>query len=514
MDANPFDLAEEFCRLVGVHSLLDYLGVTADTAPAEVQERLRSRRKHMQGMQSNPKYKGEALFLIRNFSALSESLTDPQVYSEDVARRNESSHLQILEMTIRGMLAGQTGGLLTAQQEAYLRKNAKELRISERSYERLLRRLGVETGVELPLPPPTPSMVPQLTPVGLPPVGGQSPLHGLGARTPLPPPFQPRKSSDTETAPPVRARSVTPQGNVMPARLEIPGDPTRKIVLGETNAVVVAIRNGGDLPMPGTVETDVPWLIPVQSELDAEAPSQTIEVRIAPGLVDEMTRGTITIATKNAGAARIEVELVRKGRSTLLALAVGVPVFALLAFLAVGLWWWGGGGSTELTVHVDPVGVVTLNGQPAGVGTTVVVEAAPTGPVEVEVKGNANFKPFNQTIDLHAGEHAEIDAHLDLAEPIGSFSAGEAPPCEDVAARRAVGERLPGLKHCIAATRDAEKLHVTVRIDQKGLPAGMDLAGPALTGAERECVERQVGAMALTAQTGDACLVSFEIPRP
>ena len=106
MDSRNYELAAEFCQLVGTPDLLAYLGVEMDAGTAETRTKLKSRRKYMQGMQSNPKYRSEALYLIKHFAALDAVLANPAAYLKDAVKRAESVHLPVLEMTIRSVLAG------------------------------------------------------------------------------------------------------------------------------------------------------------------------------------------------------------------------------------------------------------------------------------------------------------------------------------------------------------------------------------------------------------------------
>jgi hypothetical protein len=497
MDANPFDLAAEFCKLVSVPSLLDYLGVSSQATPAEVADKLKARRKYMQGMQANPKYRAEAIFLIKNFGALAEALADPRVYTEDVARRSESGHLAVLEMTMRGVLSG---GTISVEQEQFLRNNARELKIAERSYERLLRRLAMEAGAELPLPPPTPSMVPQAVPY--PRVASLAPVA-----TPLAPPDR------RDTAPPVRPRTVGPGGaEGLPPRLEVMGDPVRQISANEPGAIHIAVRNRGSGAMPGTVSTNVPWLVAVQSVLEPEAPQQTIEIRLAPGLIgarDDL--GLVQIHAGNAGSAVIEVQLARRrSRVWLAALALSVVACGAAAVIGLGL---ASATTSSLVIHVDPGGTVSIDGEVIGTGTTVRVEHPPTGTVAIAVTGGPNFQPWARSVEIGTGRETTVDAELQLAHPLAEVPAGEAPGCEDAASRRAVGERLPALKRCIGPA-GAQGASVTVRVGTEGLAVGMDLHAAGLSSATRRCIERQVAALALSPPPAAPCLVAFEIPRP
>lgn len=147
MNPRHLELADEFCKLVGNAHLMEYLGLEPRVSAEEARSKLKKRRKYMQGMQSNPKYKNEALFLIKNFAALDAVLNDPTGYLDAVGRQQESEHLPILEMTIRGVLKG---GQLTEDQEVYLRRNALELGLSERTFEDTLTRLAAQAGIARP----------------------------------------------------------------------------------------------------------------------------------------------------------------------------------------------------------------------------------------------------------------------------------------------------------------------------------------------------------------------------
>lgn len=152
MTPRQLDLAHEFCEKVSADDLLDYLGLAPDASADEARAALKAKRRKMQGMQSNPKFRDEARLLIRHFQSLDAVLAEPSTHVRDMARRRESSHLPILEMTIRGVLAG---GPLTSEQENYLRSNAAELGVSARTFDALLHRLQVESEGEGPATPRT-----------------------------------------------------------------------------------------------------------------------------------------------------------------------------------------------------------------------------------------------------------------------------------------------------------------------------------------------------------------------
>ena len=143
MEPRDLEATAEFCRIVGASNLVVYLGLDSQAEPETLRAKLRARRKFMQGMQANPKYKREALFLIRHFSNLQTVLQDVPAYLADAARRAESVHLPVLEMTIRNALLD---GPLTPDREAYLLRNAVELGVSEATFRDLVERAALSLG--------------------------------------------------------------------------------------------------------------------------------------------------------------------------------------------------------------------------------------------------------------------------------------------------------------------------------------------------------------------------------
>jgi hypothetical protein len=393
------DLAAEFCKMVGAPNLLAYLGLDEHADPVEARSRLKARRKFMQGMQSNPKYKREALFLIKNFSSLNELLNELPAYLSDARRRAESEHLPVIEMTVRGVLAG---GQVTEEQIAYLRRNALELGVSETTFRELLQQVGRELGLSFDQEEPTPAPVDgvpldlyQLLGIStnaneddvriayhrrleeldeLKDVGEQEMMRRrieiarkvleneaarrhydlTAARTGPPARAREVRPDQTATAPPLHDRAVhdrTPGRASGIPRLEILGDPVRTIRPGQT--VTIAIRNGGEGLMHGTVTPDVRWLKVEPTRLDPSARQQNIQVTLlrqemppanapdttatattAPGTgpAPAPTQVSVTIETERGERARVVFEI-RRGLSPLVWAAAIVAVLLLGALL-------------------------------------------------------------------------------------------------------------------------------------------------------------------------------------
>lgn len=402
MEAEDLELAAEFCKLVGAPNLLVYLGLDESADPGDARARLKARRKFMQGMQGNPKYKREALFLIRHFTGLCEVLNDVPGYISDAMRRAESEHLPVIEMTVRGVLAG---GSLSDDQVQYLRRNAAELGVTEVTFWHVLNRVAAEIGVPVHETPPSPASPPEppvdlYTLLGIAPTANEDDvriaytrrleeldeltdpeagealrrrieiarkvLQNEAARrsydftaTRTGPPARVREVrpepkvlgktlesrivDNAATAPPVRERTNEPRSvGVRPSRLEILGEPIRTLRLGPGITVVtIVIRNGGDGGMPGTVVSDVRWMAVDPPRLDPVARQQTISVQVDRADVPEnATSAVVTIQTEQGERARVVFE-VRRGLSPWI---VGSATAAVLVVVMAGLealrrWW-------------------------------------------------------------------------------------------------------------------------------------------------------------------------------
>jgi len=384
MDPRSYELAGEFCSLVRAPSLLTYLEVDDSTSSEDARAKLKKRRKYMQGMQGNPKYKQEALFLIKHFGPLNEALGDIAAYTKHVQRQAESEHLPVIEMTIRGVLAA---GGLNQEQRDFLQHNAEQLGMSEATFDETLRRLAREAGVPLqgglPTPLPAPgrstdlyailgvdngatvqqiddayaerrAMVPgdqaeQLRKLDiarkvLSNEAARSQYDQTAARTG--PPARTREHLPTvpsATAPPVRPRTDLPPspagGAVQESRLEILGDPVRILpTSGRGSEQLIRIRNGGVGPMPGKALADVPWLQVEPRELDPHAAEQDVMVRVLSDQVPEgASTAVATILTDRGERARVVFEVQHKSNSNLLIGAFVLGVLAIAAGIGIAL---------------------------------------------------------------------------------------------------------------------------------------------------------------------------------
>jgi hypothetical protein len=507
MDPSPFELADELCRIAGVADLFAYLGATPDEPAEALQERLRARRKQMQGMQNNPKFKTEALFLIKHVGALTEVLAQPAALDAFLRDRRESANLNVLEVAVRGMLAGAAGARLTADQEAFLRHNATELQISEASFARLLSRLGVApsnmVGSEAPRHPSGAGAAGSVQPLTASPAMAASPAA---------------RRVENETAPPIHRQhmpspSMGPHRPVRPpaAHLELVSPSEVTVTAADNTSIFVEVRKVGEGLLSGTIDASEPWLIPLQRRLEPDQAEQRIELRILPGLMTTPGPATCTIEAGNAGTVQIVVQLqvVRRwwrSRGVLAGLTTGA-----LGIAAVGGWLLF--GSTALEIQVDPPGEVLVNGESVGSGTHVTASGLAPGEVTVEVRGGPRFELYRTAVSLERGHPTQLDVHLVPVSPLAALARTDAPSCEDAPSRKAVGERLVGLKRCVSAMpRSAGVVNVVAELGTEGYPTAYTLRGADVPKDERACIERQLALLRLDPPPVSSCVITFGIP--
>lgn len=128
-------IATEFCTLVEVDDLFEYLGLSRDCRPEAAAEALAKKRRYMQAMQANPKYRESARFLIKNHRHLASALSDPAAHLEAMRAHRESEVLPMLEIALNGALSD---GRMTAEEERFLRKLAVDFGVSISRYEEVL----------------------------------------------------------------------------------------------------------------------------------------------------------------------------------------------------------------------------------------------------------------------------------------------------------------------------------------------------------------------------------------
>ncbi len=144
MDRRDLDEIERFLASVGRTSLYAYYSIEPDATLEELENAVRKRRNWAQGQQSNPKYKAEALFLIKHNATVRRVLLESgDAYREHVESGLSTRNLEVLSLFIRGAVAA---GVLTQQAEAAIHHQGRQLGLAdpvvEQRVDEVLRELG------------------------------------------------------------------------------------------------------------------------------------------------------------------------------------------------------------------------------------------------------------------------------------------------------------------------------------------------------------------------------------
>jgi len=135
-DERDLEIAAKFCKVVETSDLFEYLGLPKDVSTEDAKAALSKKRKYMQAMQNNPKFKDSAKFLIKNYRALDRVMESPRAHLDAMRRSREDTTLPMLVTALDGVLSD---GNLSADEERFVRKLAIDFGISEERYEEQLR---------------------------------------------------------------------------------------------------------------------------------------------------------------------------------------------------------------------------------------------------------------------------------------------------------------------------------------------------------------------------------------
>lgn len=145
MNERDFDEISRFLTMVGKATLFEYLELGMDASEGEVDQAIKARRGWAQGQQANPKYRGEALWVIKNVRAMRDALVDHRAqYLERVQSRDQEKNLEVLTLFIRGTLAS---GSLSAAGEAAILAQGRKLGLPDPVVALRIRALAAEHGV-------------------------------------------------------------------------------------------------------------------------------------------------------------------------------------------------------------------------------------------------------------------------------------------------------------------------------------------------------------------------------
>jgi SAM-dependent methyltransferase len=135
MEKRDLRIAAEFCALVESANLFEYLGLERSATADEARASLAKKRKYMQSMQNNPKFKDSAKFLIKNFRVLDRVLESPVDHLKEMGIRREKAMLPTLVMVLDAVLSD---GHMSAPERIFTEGVAAELGIGGEAYETTL----------------------------------------------------------------------------------------------------------------------------------------------------------------------------------------------------------------------------------------------------------------------------------------------------------------------------------------------------------------------------------------
>jgi len=137
MEPKSLDEIHRFTASVDQMDLYTYLDLEVDADRAAILHALQVRRSWAQGQQANPKFRIEALWVIKNIALITAALTtDATAYQNDLSARDEQKKLETLSIFIKGTLAD---GDLTARAEEAIQAQGELLGLNEST---VIRRIG------------------------------------------------------------------------------------------------------------------------------------------------------------------------------------------------------------------------------------------------------------------------------------------------------------------------------------------------------------------------------------
>ena len=440
MDPKKLEAVGQFLQQQGADDLFVYLKLDADAGPEAVGAALKKRRSWAQGQQSNPKYRTEAVWVIKNMSSLRHLLVD----NLDTYRSHLSTarSLEALERFTPYVLGAIADGVLTRRAEAALTSRGVDLGLDEDTVfshiETLLRRQGARrTAIGLAsartlaiMPEDRDELLQELAAVDAPTDPATSPRLRPTTQHTTPPAHGDTNADDDPTMseappPPIGLRSSLQPGQPVEVTshaplLEIDAPPEQLVtVSSKPVSIKLTIRNIGFGKMAGKIHADRPWLTTSPSKLDPARATQVITLTIDPR---EMTRRRgqtrVTISTRSAGNRSFIIQVQRRRSMLPLAALGGVSIGALLFAASRVLFPGDPVLESRLLVRVDPpsgdiyVGDQLMTTQ----GVLDIRSGFPLGePFPLQVKADG-FEPWAQTITVTEGEMRVIKPELELVD--------------------------------------------------------------------------------------------------
>jgi hypothetical protein len=547
MERRDLDEITRFLTSVGKPSLFAYYGASEATDAVEMEALIKKRRAWAQGQQANPKFKEEALFLIKNNKLLRGALLeDREAYVASLRDADSARALHEIEAYIRGAIAG---GVLTQQGETAVQQQGRTLGASESAiraridfvlaatgarradpgadddgvspetsaidfyalldlpshatlpqieaayrakyrWARSLKDLARSAEVLLQLDDawrvlaepsrrrrydelraamaPAPAFSPPLPDPGEDQETELISLKDVRAAMAAPPPEPPTLAlSLSDGAPPqpnIQGRTIGLGTAPQPVRdraprLGIKGNTTsvRATLPRGRTIVTLTVENVGQGRMPGRLNSDAEWLVPLSPRLDPNAREQSLAIAIDTRLMPRSEGVAHLTVVADHGERRVVTYAIQ--RRDLLRPVLAVAGVMASIVVAAGVAWFAWQSAppdavpTEaLLLRVDPLADhVLVDGRDVGGGRELTVQPpAPNQPFLLRLETDG-FRPHEEQVSPLGGSRLERSIVMELAdEPAWSPPAGAEAVVLEGPAVEAAGAARGRLARCVA----------------------------------------------------------------
>ncbi|MCB9758745.1 MAG: DnaJ domain-containing protein [Alphaproteobacteria bacterium] len=137
--------------MVGKTSLFEYYELDASESDDNIEQAIKKRRGWAQGQQANPKFRNEALWLIKHNALLRRVMIDQRdEYLHEIENRSQAEKLKVLSTFIEGALMS---GVLTRKAEEAIHKQGASQGIPDEAIAERLEELLRETGARREVDP-------------------------------------------------------------------------------------------------------------------------------------------------------------------------------------------------------------------------------------------------------------------------------------------------------------------------------------------------------------------------
>ncbi len=136
LDDSALEELRRFLGVVGKADLFEYFGLPRSCDSEQAAAAIKARRAWAQGQQSNPKFRQEAIWLIKNLKVCRDALVEHRdAYLSQVEGRTQADKAEVLQLMIQGAIAG---GTLSAVAEEGLLDRGVALGLDEPTVQRLI----------------------------------------------------------------------------------------------------------------------------------------------------------------------------------------------------------------------------------------------------------------------------------------------------------------------------------------------------------------------------------------